>query len=98
MVRETGSPVSGSLDAVDRQRTDVGAYQQEDQGQRYQQHFKGDFIRGLAPLGPLDQGNHPVQEGLAWIGGDPDDDRICDDRGAAGDRTAISTRLTDHRG
>ncbi len=91
-------PLSGGLDAVDGERADVGADQQEDQGQGDQQHLQGDLVGGLAPLGPFDQGDHPVQEGLARIGGDPDDDAVGDDRGAAGDGAAVAAGFPHHRG
>ncbi len=48
-------PLAGRLDAVDGERADVGADQQEDQGQGDQEHLQGDLVGGLAPLGPLDQ-------------------------------------------
>ena len=33
--------------------------------------FEGDLVGCLLPLGPLDQRDHPVQEGVAGIRSDP---------------------------
>jgi hypothetical protein len=53
--------------------------QQEDDGETRQQDVEGDLVGGLLPLGPLDQGDHPVDERLA---------------GLLGDRTTISSDST----
>ena len=62
-----------------------------------EKHLQGHLIGGLAPLGPLDQGDHPVKEGLARIGGNPDDDRVGNDRGPAGYGASVASRLAYHR-
>ena len=51
----------------------------------------------LLPGGALDQGDHPVDEGLARPAGDPHDDPVRQHRGAAGDRRAVAAGLADHR-
>ena len=38
---------------------------EEDDGQHGQQDGEGDLVGGLLAVGPLDQGDHPVEEGLA---------------------------------
>ena len=70
---------------------------QEDQRQAGEEDVERDLVRGLAPLGALDQGDHLVEEALAGLLGDFDDDPVRKDPGAAGDRAAIATRLADHR-
>ena len=69
----------------------------EDQGQRREQDAERDLVRRLAPLGALDQGDHPVEEGAAGLLGDFDDDPVGEDLGAAGDGGAVAAGLADHR-
>ena len=68
----------------------------EDQRQRGQQDAERDLVRGLAPLGALDEGDHPVEEGLARLLGDLDDDPVREHLGAAGDGAAVAAGLADH--
>ncbi len=98
MVSETGAPLAGCRDTVDGERADVDTDQEKNQGKRDQQHLQRDLVGGLAALGPFDQRDHPIKKGLARVCGDPDDDGIGNDCGAAGDRAAISPRFADHRG
>ena len=70
---------------------------QEDQRQAGEQDVQGDLVGRLAPLGALDQRDHAVQEGLARLLGDLDDDAVGEDAGAAGDRAAVAAGLADHR-
>ncbi len=76
------------------QRDDDG---EEDEGEPGEQDVEGDLVRRLAPLGPLDQGDHPVEEALPGLLGDLDDDPVGEDAGAAGDGAAIAARLAHHR-
>ena len=69
----------------------------EDQGEGGEQDAEGDLVRGLAALGALDQGDHPVEEGLARLLGDLDHDPVGEDLGAAGDGAAVAAGLADHR-
>ena len=46
-------------------------------------------------LAPLDQGDHPVDERLARLLGDLDDDAVREDLRSAGDRTAVAAALAD---
>ena len=69
----------------------------EDQGERGEQDAERDLVRGLAPFRPLDQGDHPVEEGLARLLGDLDHDPVREHPGAAGDRAAVAAGLADHR-
>ncbi len=50
--------------------------QQEDDGEAGQQDVEGDLVRGLLALGPLDQADHAVEEGLAGSGGDAHHDLV----------------------
>ena len=52
----------------------------------------------LLAIGPLHQGDHAVQEGLAGLGRDLDHDAVGEDGRPAGDRRAISAGLADDRG
>ena len=69
----------------------------EDEGESGQQDRQRDLVGSLLPFGALDQSDHPIQEGLARLGGDADDDAIGQDAGTAGDRGAVATGLADHR-
>ena len=71
---------------------------QEDDRQPGQQDVERDLVRRLLPLSAFDQGDHPVEKGLARLGGDPNHQLIGDDLGAAGDRRGdVSARLLEHR-
>ena len=52
----------------------------------------------LLPVRALDQGDHPVDEALARLLGDLDDDPVGQHLGAAGDRAAVAAGLPDDRG
>ena len=71
---------------VDRQRLQRGHREHEDDGQRRQQNVQRDLVRRLLPIGALDQCDHPVDEALAGLLGDLDDDAVREHGGAAGDR------------
>ena len=70
----------------------------EDQRQRGEQHVQRHLVRRLLPGGTLDQADHPVDERLAGLGGDPHDDPVRQDLGAAGDRGPVTAGLADDRG
>ena len=72
-------------------------HQQEDDGEPGQQDVEGDLVGRLLAVGPLDQGDHAVDEALAGLGGDPHDDAVGQHPGAAGDRRAVAARLADDR-
>ena len=80
----------GRPDAVERERQQGGGGEQEDDGQRGEQDVERDLVRGLLPLRALDQRDHPVQERLARVGGDLDDEPVRQHLGAAGDRAAVA--------
>ena len=62
-----------------------------------EQDVERDLVRGLLPLGALDQRDHAVEEALARLGGDPDDEPVRDEPGAAGDGRAVAAGFADHR-
>ena len=62
-----------------------------------EQDVQRDLVRRLLPAGALDQRDHPVDEALARLLGDLDDDPVGQHPGAAGDRAAVAAGLADHR-
>ena len=71
---------------------------QEDNGQRAQQHVEGDFVRGLLTVRAFDQRDHLVDEGFARLLGDAHDDAVGQHAGAAGHRGAVAAGFADDRG
>ena len=69
--------------------------EQEDQRQRGQQDGERDFVRRLLALGAFHHRDHAVEEGVALLRGDADDDAVADDAGAAGDGAAVAAALAD---
>ena len=92
---ESGTP--GLRLGVDGQRLHGGDGDQEDDRQRGQQDVQRDLVRRLLPVGALDQGDHPVDEGLAGLLGDLDDDPVGQHLRAAGHRRAVAAGLADDR-
>ncbi len=82
---------------VDRQRLQRRDGEHEDDRQRGQQDVQRDLVGRLLPVGALDEGDHPVDEALAGLLGDLDDDAVGQHGGAAGDRRAVAAGLADHR-
>ena len=70
---------------------------QEHDGEHGQQDGEGDLVGGLLPVGPLHQGDHAVEEGVAPLRGDADHDAVGEDLGPAGDRRAVTAGLADDR-
>ena len=100
-IRQTSSATSTIIDCsaprVDGERLQRDDGEQEDDRQAGQQDVEGDLVRRLLAAGALDQRDHPVEERLARLGGDPHDDPVGQHPGAAGDRRAVAARLADHR-
>src|SRR5205823_8694144 len=88
----------GLLHAENREWQQSDASNQEDDGHGGQQDVESDFVGRLMPLGALDQRDHTVQEGLAGVGGDPDDQPVGEDAGAAGDAAAVAAAFADDGG
>jgi hypothetical protein len=70
----------------------------EDDGQRREQDGECHLVGGLLPVRAFDQGDHPVQERVAALGGVAHNDAVREHRGSAGHRGAVTTCLADHRG
>ena len=81
-----------------RERLQRDGRQQEDDREPGEQDVERDLVRCLLTRRALDEGDHPVDEGLARSGGDPHDDLVRQHPGAAGDRRPVAARLADHRG
>ena len=100
-IRQTTSAMSTAIDCsaprVDRQRLQRHHGEQEDDGERAEQDVQRDLVRRLLPGGALDQGDHPVDEGLPRLAGDPDDDPVRQHRRPAGDGRAVAAGLADDR-
>ena len=90
-VRDTGVVHLG----VDRQRLQGRDGEHEDDRQRRQQDVQRDLVGRLLPVGALDERDHPVDEALARLLGDLDDDAVRQHGGAAGDRGAVAAGLAD---
>ena len=72
---------------------------EEDDRQPGQQDREGDLVRRPLPLGALDERDHPVEERLARIGRDADDEPVADQRRAAGDGAPdVGAGLLEDRG
>ncbi len=70
--------------------------EQEDQRECRQNQRQGDLVRRALAVGSLDETNHPIQEGVALVRGDLDDDTIRKNMSAAGDAGAIAAGLANH--
>ena len=81
-----------SVPANSRERPQGDDDDQEDQRQPGEQDVERDLVRRLAPLGALDEGDHAVEEALARLLGDLDDDPVGEHPRAAGDRAAVAAR------
>ncbi len=77
------------------QRHQRHAGEQEDDGEADQQDVQRDLVGRLLAGGPFDERDHPIEEGLAGIADDADDDPVGEHLGAAGDRRAIAAALAD---
>ena len=70
---------------------------QEDQRESGEQDVERDLVRRLLALGALDEADHPVEEGLARLGGDLDRDLVGEHARSAGHGRAVAARLPDDR-
>ena len=101
-IRQTSSATRTITDCSDagvgRERLQGRRGGQEHDRQAGQQDVERDLVGRLLPAGPLDQRDHPVDEALARLRGDHDDDPVREHLGAPGDRAPVATRLADDRG
>ena len=84
--REAGVTIQGQRD------------QDKDDGKGHQEDLQSDLVRGLLARGTLDHRDHLVQEALAGLTGDLDDDPVGQHRGTAGNGRAVAAGLADHGG
>ncbi len=83
---------------VGRHRRDRRHDDDEDQRQNRQQHGKRDLVGRLLPLGGFDEADHPIEERVAGVGGDAEEQPVGDDRRPGGDRREhVGSRLLEHR-
>ena len=66
--------------------------EQEDDGEPGEQDGEGDFIGSSLAGGPFDQGDDPVDKGLAGVRGDANDHPVGQHPGTAGDGGAVACR------
>jgi hypothetical protein len=86
------------LDArVGRDGDQGDAGDEEDQGEADEEDVERDLVGSLLAGSALDEADHPVEEGLAGIGGDADQDPVGEDGRAPGDRAAVAARFPDDR-
>ena len=71
--------------------------EEENHGQRREHDREGEFVRRLLPGRALDEVDHVIEKPLAGIGGDAEDQRVGQHRGAAGHGAAVAAGLADHR-
>ena len=100
-IRQTSSATSTTIGllgpGVDGERLQRRRGRQEDDGQAGQQDVERDLVGRLLPARALDEGDHPVDEALAGLGRDLDDDAVREHLGAAGDRAPVAAGLADDR-
>ena len=84
--REAGVAIEGQRD------------QNKDDGEGHQEDLQGDLVGGLLARGALDHRDHLVEEALAGLAGDLDDDPVGQHRGTAGNGRAVAAGLADHGG
>ena len=82
--RATSATVSTVVPAYSPERPERHRRHQEDDRQAGEQDRQGDLVGRSLPLGALDEGDHPVEEGLARVGRDADHDAVADERRPTG--------------
>ena len=90
-----GVPLPAVVDAEERVRQQRHGREQEDDRERRQEDVERDLVGRLLALGALDHRDHPVEERLARVGRDADDEPVGQDARAAGDRAAVAAALAD---
>src|SRR5262249_17345661 len=67
----------------------------KDDGEAGEKDIERDFVGSFLARGALDERNHAVEKGFAWVRGDAHADFVGQDAGAAGDSGAIAARFAD---
>src|SRR5260370_402180 len=73
----------------------VSSAREKSGGQPRKQNFEHNLVRSLLPLGALDQSDHSVEEGFAWIRSDADFNHVGEPARAAGNRRPVSSGFAD---
>src|SRR5207253_3919164 len=90
-----GRSLPGNFDAVEGERQQRHGGEQEDDGEPGEEDVERDLVGGFLPLGAFDHGDHAVEEGLARVDADADDEPVGEDFGAAGDAGSVAAALAD---
>ena len=69
----------------------------EDDRERGEKDRERDLVRRLLAARAFDEADHPVEERVAALDRDPDEDAVGEHLRAAGDRRAVTARLADDR-
>ena len=100
-ISATSSAISTVCDdrraRVERERAQRDDGGEEGDRQAGEQDVERDLVRRLAPLGALDERDHPVEERLARLLRDLDHEPVGEQPRAAGDGRAVAAGLADDR-
>ncbi len=101
-IRQTSSAIRTGVVAtpfgVEREGPQRHGRDQEDDRQPREQDRERDLVGRLLARGALDERDHPVEEGLARVRRDLDDDAVGENARAAGHGGAVASRLPDDGG
>ena len=101
-IRQTRSAIRTGVVAipagVERERPQRHGRDQEDDRQTREQDRERDLVGRLLTRGAFDESDHPVEEGLARIRRDLDDDAVRENARAARHRRPVAAGLADDRG
>ncbi len=87
---------TGRRGGVERERQERGGDDEKHQRQPREQDVERDLVGSLLPLGSLDEADHPVEEAVAGVGGDPHDEPVGEQPRATGHGVAVAAALADH--
>ena len=93
----TGAPLAGGAHAEEREREQRDGGEQKDDRERGEEDVEGDLVRRLLAFGAFDHRDHAIEERLARIGRDLDDEPVGEDARAGDDGAAIASALADDR-
>ena len=91
--REDHAALVRRLLVVDGHRRQDEHHDDEERGQADQNDVQRDLVRRQLAARALDHPDHPVEEGIALLGGDADDDPVARDARAAGNGAAVAAAL-----
>jgi hypothetical protein len=85
----------GLSSRVEGERTERHRRDEEHDREPREEDRERDFVRRLLPLRPFDERDHAVDERLARVRRDLDDDPVGEDARPAGDRRTVAPRFAD---